>query len=92
MNKKETLDQLAESRQIFLQALEGLSEAQIIQDPVEGIWTIKDLLAHLASWEKSCLIPLRAFAARGAFAPEAIPDHRVARGPMGRKTASSLGR
>jgi len=77
MNKKATLDQLAESRQTFLHALEGLSEAQITQDPVEGIWTIKDLLAHLASWEKSCLIPLRAYAAGGAFTPEEIPDHQV---------------
>jgi uncharacterized damage-inducible protein DinB len=75
MLKKETLDQLAESRQAFLHALEGLSEAQINQVPVEGTWTIKDLLAHLASWEKSCLVPLRSFAAGGAFVPEAIPDH-----------------
>jgi hypothetical protein len=77
VNKKDTLDQLAESRQTFLHALQGLSEAQITQDPVEGIWTIKDLLAHLASWEKSCLIPLRAYAAGEPFVPEAIPDHQV---------------
>jgi uncharacterized damage-inducible protein DinB len=77
MNKNDILDQLAESRQTFLHALEGLSEAQITQEPVEGIWTIKDLLAHLTSWEKSCLIPLRAYAVGGAFIPEAIPDHHV---------------
>jgi uncharacterized damage-inducible protein DinB len=77
MNKIEILDQLAESRQTFLHALEGLSEAQITQDPVEGIWTIKDLLAHLTSWENSCLIPLRAYAAGGSFIPEAIPDHHL---------------
>ena len=77
MDKKEILDHLAESRRTFLQALEGLSEPQIIQVPVEGVWTIKDLLAHLASWEKSCLIPLRTYAAGGAFVPEEIPDHQV---------------
>jgi len=77
MHKEETLEQLAESRSTFLQALEGLSEAQITQVPVEGIWTIKDLLAHLASWENSCLIPLRAYAAGEAFVPEAIPDHNA---------------
>lgn len=75
MEKSNILNQLAKSRQAFLYALEGLSEDQITQVPVEGVWTIKDLLAHLASWEKSCLIPLRTFAAGGNFEPEAIPDH-----------------
>jgi hypothetical protein len=77
MNKSETLDQLAESRRTFIHTIEGLSETQITQSPVEGSWTIKDLLAHLAAWEKSCLIPLHSYAAGGVFVPEAIPDHLV---------------
>ena len=77
MNKSETLDQLTESRRTFIHAIEGLSEAEITQSPVEGSWTIKDLLAHLAAWEKSCLIPLHSYAAGGVFVPEAIPDHLV---------------
>jgi hypothetical protein len=77
MEKTEALTRLAESRQTFLQAVESLSEVQITQIPVEGIWTIKDLLAHLATWEMTCVVPLRAFAAGGEFIPEAIPDHQV---------------
>lgn len=74
---QESLAQLAESRQVFLHTLQGLSEAQITREPVEGIWTIKDLLAHLASWENCCLVPLRVYAAGGDFIPEAIPDHNA---------------
>jgi C_GCAxxG_C_C family probable redox protein len=75
MDKDFALTRLAESRQVFLAAIDGLSEAQINQIPVEGTWTIKDLLAHIASWEEATLEPLRRFAAGGAFQPEAIPDH-----------------
>jgi hypothetical protein len=75
VNKKEVIAQLAESRQAFLLALEGLQEEQINQAAVEGSWTVKDLLAHLVSWENTCLVPLRAYAAGGVFAPEPISDH-----------------
>lgn len=74
MNKRETLDQLVKSRLVFLHTIDGLSESQISQIPVEGTWTVQDLLAHLATWEKACLLPLRSYAAGGAFIPELIPD------------------
>ena len=77
MNKKEIIDQLAESRQAFLHALEGLQDDQINQAPVEGTWTIKDLLAHLASWENTCLVPLRIYSSGGEFVPDPIPNHDV---------------
>jgi len=77
MDKFETLDRLTKSRQAFLLAIEGLSEEQMAQIPVVGTWTVKDLLAHLASWEKNCLVPLRSYAAGGVFIPEMIVDHLV---------------
>jgi hypothetical protein len=77
MSKTETLNRLAESRQAFLLAIEGLSEDQITQIPVEGIWTIKDLLGHLATWEMTCVVPLRSYVAGGEFIPGTIPDHQV---------------
>ena len=75
MDKLHVLEQLASSRLAFYHAMEGLSEEHINQLPVEGIWTVKDLLGHLTAWEEACLIPLRSFAAGGFFVPESIPDH-----------------
>jgi uncharacterized damage-inducible protein DinB len=69
--------QLAASRQAFLAAIEDLNEETITSMPVEGVWTIKDLIGHLAAWEWSVLVPLKDFAAGGAFAPEDIPDHNA---------------
>ncbi len=74
MELTKTLDRLDSSRQTFLQAIVGLSETQITGSQVEGIWTIKDLLAHLTSWERACMVPLRLYAAGGEYLPEAIPD------------------
>ncbi len=75
MEIKKTLDRLEKSRQTFLQSIAGLSETQITGSPVEGIWTIKNLLAHLTSWERACVAPLRLYAAGGEYIPEVIPDH-----------------
>jgi DinB superfamily len=74
VDKTKTLGRLEKSRQAFLQAIAGLSETQIIGSQVEGIWTIKDLLAHLTSWERACAVPLRFYASGGNFLPEAIQD------------------
>lgn len=42
--------------------------------PVEGFWTMKDILGHLTSWEQVCLIPLRDYA-NGARKAEIIQDY-----------------
>jgi uncharacterized damage-inducible protein DinB len=49
MTKEEMLARLAESRQALHQAIEGLSEEEMTQVQVEGVWTIKDVLGHIAS-------------------------------------------
>jgi uncharacterized damage-inducible protein DinB len=75
VTKDQALDNLAQSRQALLAAIAGFSAAEQAQLPAEGVWTIKDLLAHVTSWENATLVPLRGFAASGAFQPEAISDH-----------------
>lgn len=51
MNKSELLSMLRESRQKFLQSIEGLSDELMDEPGVNGDWSIKDLLAHLTRWE-----------------------------------------
>jgi hypothetical protein len=51
MNKNDILTQLEESREKFLDNLEGLSVDQWIVPGVVGEWSIKDILSHLSRWE-----------------------------------------
>jgi uncharacterized damage-inducible protein DinB len=75
MTREETLERLAESRRALHQAIQGLGEEEMTQVQVEGVWTIKDVLGHIASWEETCLEPLRRCADGGPFEVEVIKDY-----------------
>ena len=75
MTQEEALARLAESRQTLHQAIEGLSEEEMTQPQVEGVWTVKDVLGHIASWEETCLEPLQRYADGGPFEVEVIEDY-----------------
>jgi hypothetical protein len=51
MKKNEILTALDGSREALLDALEGLSEEDMLQPGVVGEWSVKDILAHLTRWE-----------------------------------------
>jgi hypothetical protein len=51
MNKSAVLSALEESRERFLDAIEGLSEEALETPGVSGDWSVKDLLIHLTRWE-----------------------------------------
>lgn len=74
MDKEKALEEFARSRAELLKSIEGLSERQMTQEAVEGSWTIKDILAHLTSWEKTLLVPLIDYAQGGEFLPVVIPN------------------
>ena len=75
MTREETLERLAKSRQALHQAIQGLGEEEMTQVQVEGVWTIKDVLGHITSWEETCLEPLRRYADGGPFEVEVIKDY-----------------
>jgi len=50
MYKPEVLEHLAEARTELLSAIEGLSDTEMTTLPVAGVWTIKDILAHIGGW------------------------------------------
>lgn len=54
LRKDQVLSALVETRQDILAATSGLSEAQQHQVFL-GIWSIKDLLAHLIGWDETNL-------------------------------------
>jgi uncharacterized damage-inducible protein DinB len=77
VTKEDMLARLAESRRDLHRATQGLSGEEMTQVQVEGVWTIKDVLGHIASWEEICLDPLRRYADGGPFEVEAIEDYLI---------------
>lgn len=75
MTKEQALAGLAKSRQALHQAIEGLSPEEMTQVQVEGVWTIKDVVGHITSWEEVILQPLRRFAGGGPFGTNVIEDY-----------------
>jgi hypothetical protein len=51
MNKAEILAALEESREYFLDAIDGLSDEELQQPGVIDRWSVKDILVHLTHWE-----------------------------------------
>jgi hypothetical protein len=51
MNKDEIFNALEESREQFLDLIDNLSEEQLLTPGVEGEWSLRDILVHLARWE-----------------------------------------
>jgi hypothetical protein len=58
MSKQEFLNQFKQARANFLAALEGLDEreASITSSTGEGWPSIKDMIGHIAAWEREVLI------------------------------------
>jgi len=51
MDKKTLFEALQRSRERLLRAIEGLEPDLLTQPGAVGIWSVKDVLAHLAMWE-----------------------------------------
>jgi hypothetical protein len=72
------LAELAEARAGLKSVLDGIPESDMTQ-PVDGTWSVKDMLAHIASWDELGATDL-ARAARGhvpvlaSFKDEEIDD------------------
>ncbi|MCP4537966.1 MAG: DinB family protein [Chloroflexi bacterium] len=75
MNKEQALAGLEKSRQALNQTIEGLSEGEMTQIQVEGVWTIKDLVGHITSWEEIVLQPLRRYADGDLFETNVLKDY-----------------
>jgi hypothetical protein len=75
MKKEKALLRLNNSRRALRKAIDVLTIDEISTIQVEGIWTVKDLLGHIAAWENSLLLPLSALINGEPFQAEEIPDH-----------------
>jgi uncharacterized protein (TIGR03083 family) len=55
MKKQQLLDKLEWAWTDLRQSYDGLSEAQLTQPGVTGGWSVKDILAHVTTWEQEAL-------------------------------------
>ncbi|GIK43035.1 MAG: hypothetical protein BroJett011_68680 [Chloroflexota bacterium] len=46
---------LAQERAAFLAAIEGLSEADLVERNAAGTWSVKDVVGHITDWERLML-------------------------------------
>jgi hypothetical protein len=58
VGNKELIDTLSTIRADLLQVLNGLTPEQMLQPGVTGIWSVKDILAHLVAWEAEVVTAL----------------------------------
>ena len=55
MNKKETLDRIEQEWKTFLASVDGLSVAALLEPGAVGEWSVRDVMAHVATWEEEAL-------------------------------------
>lgn len=63
-NKAILIEQMRAQRAWFEQMLAGMSEQAMVQAPLQEHWTAKDIVAHIAAWERQ-LVDWLQTAARG---------------------------
>jgi uncharacterized damage-inducible protein DinB len=55
MKKERVLNQLENEWQAFFQSFAELPDDVLIEPDVVGIWSIRDVLAHMSTWEEEAL-------------------------------------
>lgn len=58
MRKQDILDEIQTARAALQQAIQGLTPEQMHIVGVTGIWSVKDILAHLTAWESEMVTAL----------------------------------
>lgn len=58
MNKQQLLKRLDRAWASFQESYAGLSESQLTGPGVTGNWSVKDILAHVTTWEQEALTHL----------------------------------
>lgn len=58
MSTSEVIAEVRAARARLLQAIDGLSDEQMLQVGAVGVWSVKDVLAHLVAWEAELVTTL----------------------------------
>ena len=55
MDRRQLLKRLDQAWEAFNESHAGLSDAQLMEDGVTGAWSVRDILAHVTTWEEEAL-------------------------------------
>jgi len=58
LKRTEIIEAIQQARASMLQALDGLSPDAMLRPGVVGMWSVKDILAHLAIWQSELITAL----------------------------------
>ena len=58
MNRRQLLKQLDKAWVAFNESYAGLSDVQLMRSGVTGAWSVRDILAHVSTWEEEALTHL----------------------------------
>lgn len=72
MPKADAIAELRAARAALLQSMEGLSSDQMLQVGAVGLWSVKDTLAHLVSWEAELVTALSQLEQQKRQAPRIV--------------------
>ena len=78
MNVSEFLAKLRDGRAEWNALLSSIDEARMIEPGVEGLWSLKDVIAHVTWFEREMIGLLQARALAGSELWELSPDERNA--------------
>lgn len=75
MEKLSPRTALIESRNKILAAISELLNDELEKVPIEGTWTVKDILGHISAWDTTCIGPLSDFIQGAGYNPTLVKDH-----------------
>jgi hypothetical protein len=55
LDRQQLLNRLGRAWQDFQNSYAGLSEAELLEPGVTGRWSVRDILAHVTTWEEEAL-------------------------------------
>ena len=56
MNRRgRILKRLDKAWRVFLESYAGLSDAEMLEQGVTGLWSVRDIIAHVTTWEEEAL-------------------------------------
>ncbi|HMF90468.1 MAG TPA: DinB family protein [Candidatus Angelobacter sp.] len=55
MKREQVLQRLNDAWAVFKESYTGLPESQLLEPGVTGKWSVRDILAHITTWEEEAL-------------------------------------